>query len=150
MHEAKPIAFRYPTAEDVLEVSIGTGPCSIATLSIVVRHAESGQILYSYVERFEQHTVPAEDRDLVAEAKTFIASELQTAMGPASELPPWLEPEAYEEKHQGSILIEKAQYEALRATEQPILSHPTYYEGWRLVFFDEKTGEAVTVIEGGT
>jgi hypothetical protein len=150
MHESKPVAFRNPTANDVLELAIGTGPCSVATLTIIVRHAESGQILYSYVERFEQHTVPAEDRDLLAEAKTFIAGELQTAMGKASELPPWLEPEAYEQEHQGSIMIEKAQYEALRATEQPLLSHPTYYEGWRMVVFDEKTGEAITVVEGGT
>jgi hypothetical protein len=70
---------------------MGTGPCSKATLTLVVRNAGSGHVLYSYVAPFEQHTVPADDRDLVAEAKTFITLELQSAMSLTSELPPYLE-----------------------------------------------------------
>jgi hypothetical protein len=94
MHQSTPVAFRNEQSKDILEISIGTGPCSEATLTIVIRVEETGQILYSYVAPFEQHIVPADNRDLVAEAKTFIASEIQSATFPSSDLPPYLEEDA--------------------------------------------------------
>jgi hypothetical protein len=69
-------------------------------------------------------------------------------MSLTSELPPYLEEGAYHQQHSASILIEKSQYEALRERAQPMLSHPTYYEGWRNVVLDKTTGVAVVVVEG--
>jgi hypothetical protein len=40
-------------------------------------------------------------------------------------------------------------YENLRARPRPMLSHPTYHEGWKSVVYDEKLGDSVVVVTGG-
>jgi hypothetical protein len=49
----------------------------------------------------------------------------------------------------GRILVPREVYEQVRTKPRPILDHATYHEGWRSVVYDEKTGEAVVVLEGG-
>ena len=150
IHQSKPVSFRNTTAQDILEISIGTGPCYLATLVIVIRDAETGHVLYSYVAPFKQHVIEqSDDPELPQSAATFVSSETAVGTSMTNELPPYLEPEAYQEQHSQSILVSKGEYEALRAKPRPMFSHATYYEGWRIVVIDDTTGMGKAIVEGG-
>jgi hypothetical protein len=148
MQKARAVSFRDANAKDVLEVSIGTGSCERATLTIVIR-SDVGHILYSYVAPFKQHVADWYVPDLDKEAHRFVDGLLARGIGSSADLPPWLERDAYEEKHSAVVDLTREAYEELRAKPRPMLNHPTYYEGWKAVVFDPRTGEAVVVLTGG-
>ncbi len=148
MQKARDVSFRNATAEDVLEISIGTGPCERATLTIVVR-SDLGHILYSYVAPFKQHVADWDVPELDKEARQFVDGLISQGVESTASLPPWEEPDAYEEKHAGRIEVSREVYEKLRAKPRPMMSHPTYHEGWKSVVYDERAGEAVVVVTGG-
>jgi len=142
MQKAREVSFRNATAKDVLEVSIGTGPCERATLTIVIR-SDLGHILYSYVAPFKQHVADWYVPELDKEARRFVDGLISQGVESSASLPPW------EEEHAGHIDVSREVYEELRAKPRPMLSHPTYHEGWKSVVYDEKAGEAVVVVTGG-
>lgn len=148
MQKARNVSFRNAISKDVMEVSIGTGSCERTTLTIVIRN-DLGHILYSYAAPFKKHVadwyVPNLDREAVA----FVDQLLERGIGSTADLPPWEEPEAYEQKHAGHIGVPREVYEDLRARPRPMLSHPTYHEGWKSVVYDEKLGDSVVVVTGG-
>jgi hypothetical protein len=148
MQKARGVSFRDARAKDVMEVSIGTGDCERATLTIVIR-SDVGHILYSYVAPFKQHVADWYVPDLDKEAHRFVDGLLARGIGSSADLPPWLAPEVYEEKHSATIDMTREAYEELRAKPRPMLSHPTYYEGWKAVVYDPRTGETVVVLTGG-
>ena len=148
MQQAREVSFRNATAKDVLEVSIGTGPCERATLTIVIR-SDVGHILYSYVAPFKQHVADWHVPELDKEARQFVDGLISQGVESTASLPPWEEPDAYEEKHAGHIDVSREIYEELRAKPRPMLSHPTYYEGWKSVVYDERAGESVVIVTGG-
>jgi hypothetical protein len=148
VYKARPISFQNATSQDVLEVGVGIGPCERATLTIVVR-SDVGHILYSYVAPFKQHIADWYVPDLDKEAHRFIDRQLERGLGSSADLPPWEEPEAYQDKHSATISLSREEYEELRAKPRPMLSHPTYYEGWTSVVFDPRTGKAIEVLSGG-
>jgi len=149
MQKAREVSFRNATSKDVLEVSVGTGPCHAATLTIVIR-TDLGLVLYSYVAPFKQHTVGDwEDPALDKEAQYFVDGLISQGLESTADLPPWLAPDAYAETHFGSVEVPRKVYEDLRAKPRPMISHPTYHEGWQSVVYDEKEGKAVIVVTGG-
>lgn len=148
IQKARAVSFRDAAAADVMEVSIGTGPCERATLTIVIR-SDLGHIVYSYVAPFKQHVADWYVPDLDKEAASFVNQLLERGIGSSADLPPWEEPEAYEQKHAGTIDVSREVYEDLRAKPRPMLSHPTYYEGWQYVVYDRRTGKSVVVLTGG-
>lgn len=148
VYKSRAVSFQNATSPDVLEVGVGTGPCERATLTIVVR-SDVGHVLYSYVAPFKRHIADWYVPDLDKEAHRFIDRLLERGVGSSADLPPWAEPEAYEEKNSAVISVTREAYEALRAKPRPMLTHPTYYEGWTSVVFDPQTGEAVVVVTGG-
>jgi hypothetical protein len=83
------------------------------------------------------------------EAHAFVDRLLERGIGSSADLPPWLEPEAYEMKNSAVIDVPREAYEELRAKPRPMLNHPTHYEGWKSVVYDPKTGETVVVVTGG-
>lgn len=148
MHDSRAVSFRNAQAKDVLEISIGNGPCTTATLTIVIWVEETGQVLYTYVAPFRQHVVEA--GELKDEARTFVAGVVASPLTLSSDLPPYVDEESYAEQHSAGIAISKEEYEALRQNPRPVFSHPTYFEGWRSVVIDDTTGMAKVVVEGGT
>jgi len=148
MQKAREVSFRNATAKDVLEVSIGRGPCERATLTIVIR-SDLGHILYSYVAPFKQHVADWYVPELDKEARSFVDGFISQGVESSANLPPWEEPDAYEQKHAGHVDVSREVYEELRAKPRPMLSHPTYHEGWKSVVYDAKAGEAVVVVTGG-
>jgi hypothetical protein len=151
IQKAREVSFRNATSKDVLEVSIGTGPCYHSTLTIVIRTRDEGHILYSYVQQFGQHvSETSESPELIAEATRFVEFLIAQGLGSTAALPPWLPPEQYEQDHQSHLSVTREVYENLRARPRPILAHPTYHEGWKSVVFDEKNDKAMEVLTGGT
>jgi hypothetical protein len=148
MQKAREVSFRNATAKDVLEVSIGTGPCERATLTIVIR-SDLGHILYSYVAPFKQHVADWYVPELDKEARRFVDGLISQGVESSANLPPWEEPDAYEEKHAGHIDVSREVYDELRAKPRPMISHPTYHEGWKSVVYDEREGVSVVVVTGG-
>lgn len=147
LHRTKDVSFRAKDSEDVLEVSIGNGPCHSATLTIVVR-TEQGEIVYSYIAPFLRH-IATSDEDLSKVAEAFVGRAIAGAMQSTTSLPPFLEPEAYYEKHDGAISITRTEYEMLRWKARPMLYHLNYYEGWQYIIYDEKTQKSRIIVEGG-
>jgi hypothetical protein len=148
MQKARAVSFRDAAAKDTLEVSIGTGDCERATLTIVIR-SDLGHILYSYVAPFKQHIADWYVPDLDKEAAAFVDELLQRGIGSTADLPPWLEPEAYEQQHSAVLDVSREVYEELRAKPRPMFNHPTYYEGWTSVIYDTRTGQTIAVLSGG-
>jgi hypothetical protein len=148
IHKTKHVHFANATSNDILEVSIGTGPCYAATLTIIVR-SEYGEVLYSYVDHFKKHIVGHWSKVGIKDATDFLDEELKNATYPASQLPKWEEPDDYYENNYQAVQIPRARYEAIIKSRAPIFSHRTYYEGWRTVTYDEKTKRAVIVTDGG-
>jgi len=150
MQKGRGVAYQSVSSKDYLEVTIGSGPCHAATLTIVIR-SDTGQILYSYVAPYKQHT-PGDwqSAEVGKEAGWFVDGLIKDGVGSTSELPPWAPPEKYEQEHSSAIIVSREEYEALRAKPRPLFSHATYHEGWKMVVFDPKAGESIVVVEGGT
>jgi len=150
IQKAREVSFRNATAKDVLEVSIGTGPCYHSTLTIVIRTRDEGHILYSYVQQFGQHVIAtSESPELITEAKHFVDGLLARGLISTDTLPPWKPAEEYEQEHQSTLNVTREVYEDLRAKPRPMFSHPTYHEGWKSVVYDDKAHELVEVLSGG-
>lgn len=149
LHRSQEVSFRNHSSKDILEISIGGGPCYSATMTIVIR-TEHGEILYSYVAPFKRHiAVDWRDNDLDKDAERFVDRTIAKAMGTTANLPPFLEPEAYYEANDGSIEVPKAEYEKLRKEARPMFYHMTYYEGWQFVVYDEKERKSRVIVSGG-
>lgn len=98
MHKSRDVSFRNATSKDVLDVSIGTGPCYAATLTIIVRSV-TGEVLYSYVAPFKRHTATHwEDRELDREAAQFVDDVIAGGIQSSASLPPYLDPTPYYEE----------------------------------------------------
>lgn len=136
IHRSKPVSFKERDSKDVLEISIGMGPCYAATLTIVVRE-EYGEILYSYVAMFKRHTpVHWEDPELPEVAREFVERTLADAMDTTTSLPPY-EGEADNVGVSYEIIqVSEGEYNRLRADARPMLSHLNHYEGWQHVAYD--------------
>lgn len=147
LHRTRDVSFRTNDSKDVLEISIGDGPCNRATLAIVVR-TEEGEVLYSYIAPFLRHTASS-DENLSKIAETFVDRTITNAMQSTTNLPPFLESEAYYEKHNGVIIVARTEYEKLRRKARPMLYHLNYYEGWQYIVYDEKTNKSQIILEGG-
>lgn len=150
IQKARDVSFRNAKAEDVLEVSIGTGPCFHTTLTIVIRTKEAGHTLYSYVDQFGKHVGDdASSPTLVQDSVAFVEGLLARGIQSTESLPPWLPADKYEQEHQATLDVSREVYEGLRKNPRPMFSHPTYFEGWTSVVWDEKEGKAITVLSGG-
>jgi hypothetical protein len=149
LHKSRDVSFRDATSKDVLEVSIGTGPCSAATLTIVIR-AQTGEVLYSYVAPFARHRAgPWQDPTMDKQAIAFVDELIANGVGSSRDLPPYLEPNAYAEANSGEIRISRKAYEELRTKPRPMFEHANHYEGWQVVVYDKVKEEAVIVVMGG-
>lgn len=149
VHKSRAVSFRSAKASDVMDVAVSPGPCAQATLTITIR-SDAGRVLYAYRQSFEQHVVHTDTDPLHLQAVPFVDRLIADGVDSSATLPPWQEPDAYEAQHAGVILIDRAAYERLRTSPRPLFSHPTYFEGWRSVVWDEAKGQAVTIIEGGS
>lgn len=149
VRKARGVSFRSAAARDVLEVTVGPGPCASARLSITIR-SDGGRVLYDYEQGFEQHVVYTDQDPLHLQAVPFVDRLIADGVERSDRLPPWQAPDAYEAEHLAMILIDRAAYEHLRQVPRPLFSHPTYHEGWRSVVWDAAQGKAVTVVEGGS
>lgn len=142
LHKTRVVSFANANSKDVLEVSIGTGVCYAATLSIVIR-TERGIVLYSYVAPFKRHVATYwEDSELPVDAAAFVDEVIAAGVGSTKTLPPW--PESDDE-----ILIPRQAYEALRAKPRPMFEHANHYEGWQTVIYDDVKEESVIILRGG-
>jgi hypothetical protein len=149
LHKSRDVSFRDATSKDVLEVSIGTGPCYAATLTIVIR-SHLGEVLYSYVAPFKRHVATNwQDPSLRKDAIRFVDELIANGVGSSRDLPPYLEPSAYADENSGEIKISKQAYEELRLKPRPMFEHANHYEGWQYVIYDKAKEEAVIVVMGG-
>lgn len=148
MKKSSNVSFRTFSSKDVMELVVDGGPCNDAKLYIFIR-TDKGEVLYKYEAPLEQHLVIASD-PISVEAQRFVDGVIKEGMLSTETLPPWKEPEAYKEEHLATIFLSKKAYESLRTNPRPMLSHPTYHEGWRVVVYDPKGRAATTVLEGGT
>lgn len=147
MKQARDVSFRTATAKDTMQVEIGDGACIDAKIFIFIR-TDKGEIIYKYEAPLEQHLVIAGD-PVKVEAQRFVDQLIKDGLTSTSTLPPWKERDAYEEEHAAVIAISKGEYQSLRRNPRPMLTHPTYYEGWISIVYDTKKRGPVVVLEGG-
>jgi hypothetical protein len=143
------VSFRNATSKDFMDVAVGTGPCNAATLTIIIRD-DVGHVLYIYAEQFEQHVIVTDEEPLHKQAAPFVEGLIKEGLVSTESLPAWLPPERYEQEHNGGVSVTREVYEKLRAHPRPMLSHPTYFEGWKSVVYDEKAHETIEVVSGGS
>jgi hypothetical protein len=147
INQIRHLSFQSPTSSDVLEVSVGDGPCYTATVTLVVR-SEYGEILYYYVAPLKRLIRIDWDDDLDDTAREFVDDIMRKAIRSTSDLPQYLPPNDYYNKYDGEVKVPKTVYEHLRQGNQAMLFHPTYYDGWRDVIYDAKTKQTVIVVDG--
>jgi hypothetical protein len=149
LHRSEEVSFRERGSKDVLEISIGTGPCYAATLTIVVR-TEYGDVLYSYVAKFKQHTARNwRSPTLPDVARAFVETSLSDAMRTTASLPPYACDEAFFNELEYQLDIAEGDYRRLRAEDRPVLFHMTGYETWQYVVYDPRAGKSRVVAGGG-
>lgn len=147
VHRSREIGFRERDSKDVLEISIGTGPCYAATLAIVIR-TEFGELLYSYVAPWKRHrAVNWQDPDLPDVAREFVEDSLVDAADNTASLPPYGDIET--EMFNPSVGIAESDYEALRSEGRPMLFHLTGYEVWQYVVYDPREKAAKVIVVDG-
>ena len=144
------VSFRAPGSHDMLEISIGTGLCYKATVTLVIRDDQGGKILYLYAVPFGQLTaVPWDDAEMNEVAEEVVDSMISDLMQSTSSLPPYAEPSACYEEYYNHIEVSREEYERLRTENRPMFQHPTYYEGWQYAIWDEATKSPKVIITGG-
>jgi hypothetical protein len=149
LHRSEEVSFRERGSKDVLEISIGTGPCYAATLTIVVR-TEYGDVLYSYVAKFKQHTaLHWEAPELPDNAREFVETSLSNAMRTTASLPPYAGDEGFFSADEYQLDITEGDYRQLRGEDRPVLFHMTGYETWQYVVYDPRTRKSRLVAGGG-
>lgn len=144
----QPISFASPTSKDRLTVSIGPGACHSAMLSFVVVSAK-GKTLYRYVAPFKKHTATQWDEpSLPEEARQFVKDLAAQAIVQKDQLP---KPKLQDETEEGepALTVPQAVFNRLVTNGQPMLYHPTYYEGGQYVMFDPHTRTARVVAVWG-
>ena len=147
----KEVSFRSFQSKDTLSVSVVGNPCyeAILTLEVVT---ESKERIYKYESEFQLHTpVSWEDPELDQVAEELAERIIQSAIGNTAELPISFKCELPSES---CVSYEKntiplGQYKKIREDALPLLSHPTYYEGWASYIFDSEAMVVIKVYEGG-
>jgi hypothetical protein len=149
LHRSNEVSFRDRGSKDVLEITIGTGPCYAATLTIVIR-TDYGDVLYSYVAKFKQHTARHwESPTLPDDAREFVETSLSDAMRTTASLPPYGGEEGFFDAVEYQVDITEGDYQRLRAEDRPVLFHMTGYETWQYVVYDPRTRKSRIVAGGG-
>ncbi len=149
LHRSKEVSFRERGSKDVLEISIGTGPCYAATLTIVVRTGY-GDVLYSYVAKFKQHTARHwQAPTLPDNAREFVEASLSNAMRTTASLPPYVGDNGVADAVESQVDTTEGEYQQLRAEDRPVLFHMTAYETWQYVVYDPRTRKSKVVAVGG-
>ncbi|WP_200232045.1 hypothetical protein [Rubrivivax gelatinosus] len=129
-------------------MNIGPGACHSAMLSFVVVSAK-GKTLYRYVAPFKKHTATQWDEpSLPEEARQFVKDVASQALVRQDQRP---KAESQDEAEEGelALAVPKAVLNRLVSSGQPMLYHPTYYEGGQYVMFDPVTRTARVVAVWG-
>jgi hypothetical protein len=145
------ISFSSKDAADRLSMAISGSPCYEASLDISIT-ANDGRLLYHYEAPLAKHLVaPWDDPGLLAEEVEWFASRIlsQESIGRTSDLPVWLPKDEYYEANYQVIQVDRDYYEELREYDWIVYTHHIYYEGWRVIAYDQQQARTVVVSEGG-
>jgi hypothetical protein len=138
--------FRAIGARDTLHVRIAGDSCARAHLRIHVE-SEDGTLLYA----FEGDFAPPAAQGPPREAAEAFADEVLASAGAAgttAELAPWEDALAYYADQPRAVIVDRATYDALRASRRPILWHATPDGHWRAVIYDPQTQTARVILAG--
>jgi hypothetical protein len=143
------VAFYSANSRDQLTVSIGSGACHSAKLTIVVT-SDKGKVLYRYDGPFKRHTaVSWDDRELPNVAREFVEQTLKLAVVEPAELPKATPRSKMTDDDVYELALTEAKMKGLLAAGQPVLYHDTYYEGGQFVTYDPAIGKSRVVIRWG-
>jgi len=142
--------FRDATEADVLRIKIKGEPCYEARLHISIT-TKDGKDLYQYQAPFKPHiAVHWEDIQVPKDPQAFIDLVLKgSTFKRGRDLPALESEEQFYEKYYNELPTDTGRYENLRLTEKPLFWHPTHYERWNYVVYDEKQGRGFVFMRGG-
>ncbi len=141
--------FRNNTEKDSLRIEIAGNPCYEATLRILIK-TKNGKDLYRYEAPFKPHTaVPWEDIEVPKDPEALINRILVEGPKASANLPPYLPKEEFYGKYYNELVIDRDSYEHLRISGRPVFWHPTHYEEWSYVVYDEKQEKGIVFMKGG-
>jgi hypothetical protein len=136
------------TSKDRLTVSIGPGACHSAELSFVIT-SEMGKVLYRNVAPFKEQTATQWDHpSLPEEARQIVNDLASNAFVPKNKFPKY-KPQDQLMEGDPTITVPLAVFKRLTSNGQPMIYHPTYYEGGQYVMFDPVTHAARVVAVWG-
>ena len=143
------ISFSGPSALDNMTISIGPGPCHSAQLTLVIKDKRQ-RILYRYDAPFKRHTATQWDEpSLPDEARKLIDDMARDVVAARSEVPR-PDPEGQiAEGGSAELLVPSLVFNRLISGKQPVLYHPTYYEGGQYVIYDPIKHVARVVLRYG-
>lgn len=145
---SRQIPFSSTAAKDRLTVSIGPGACHTAELSVIVV-SSSGKVLYRYVAPFKKHvSTQWDDPALPNDAHQFVKETAANALVPIGKRP-IAKPKDQIKEGDAEITVPLALFTRLTSSDQPMLYHPTYYEGGQYVVFDPASRKAKVVARWG-
>lgn len=151
INEKKAVSFRSTVSKDILLVSVIGSPCHEAKLKISVKSGD-GKLLYSYESKYKKHNAahwaePDFDQIALKHVKNILEHAITKSSSLPSRMPCELdEPgcEPYERR-----TVPKKKFNSIKASNIPMLTHSTYYEGWASFVFDSKTEKTIKILEGG-
>lgn len=142
--------FRSTTETDTLRIKISGEPCYEAILHISIT-TKDGKSLYQYQAPFKPHTaVHWEDIQVPKDPETFMTLVLKGGVFKRGrDLPALESKEQFYEKFYNDLPADKGRYESIRSSDKPIFWHPTHYERWNYVVYDEKQARGTVLMQGG-
>lgn len=146
IHKSQAIHFRNYKVKDVLELSVGPGPCSTAIMTLNIR-SDEGEVFYTYASRFATHVTP-DPYD--PNFRKFIEPFLKNLETDAQKNAKYL-PEYYPQDAKLGLIklhIGKNAYKNLRLRHLPVFFQPNSSEGWQYVIYDKKTRKGKLIVSG--
>lgn len=146
IHKSLPIHFRSFKVKDILELSVGPGPCATAIMTLNIR-SDEGDVFYTYASQFALHVVPdPNDPNFDKFIEPFLKNLETGAQKNARDMPKY-----YKQDEANGLIklhVKRNSYKAMRLRHVPMLYHLTSHDRWQYVMFNKKKSGARVVVSG--
>lgn len=143
------IHFRNPESNDTLFVSIVGKPVYEAILTIRII-SDQNKVLYEYIAPFKKHVAVAwYDTSLVDAATNFVDQLIENHIESVSNLPHFNAPQEGPIALEFILRVDSSAYRNIIQSNKIVFRHPTHYEAWRYIAYDEASDKGIIILESG-
>ncbi|MDH5180230.1 MAG: hypothetical protein OEZ39_07375 [Gammaproteobacteria bacterium] len=146
IHKSHAFHFRDYKVKDILEISVGPGPCPTALMTLNIRSAE-GEVFYTYVSRFADHVTPDPyDPNFDKFVEPFFTTFLAELQKNANSMPKYHRQD--EKLGLIKLYVSEKHYNTLKVRPLPVFFQPISHDSWLYLVYDAQSRKGKKVISG--